>query len=101
MLGKYSCFCCHLLTVFKIIFSRDFFRNTNRLRVTNSIDPDQDRLFVQTVCKGNQQYKRCCVKYLLVKIRADPDKMSPYAAHHLGFHHLPKYLFTGIQNEKD
>ena len=30
---------------------------------------------------------------------ADPDEMPPYAAFHLGFHCLPKYLFTGIQNE--
>ena len=26
--------------------------------------------------------------------------MSPYAAFHLGLHCLPKYHFTGIQNEK-
>ena len=31
---------------------------------------------------------------------ADPDKMSPCAAFHLGLLCLPKYLFTCIQNEK-
>ena len=30
----------------------------------------------------------------------DPDEMLPYAAFHLGLHCLPKYPFTGIQNEK-
>ena len=25
----------------------------------------------------------------------------PYAAFHLGLHYLSKYMFTGIQNEKD
>ena len=30
---------------------------------------------------------------------ADPDEMPPYVAFHLGLHCLPKYLFTGIQNE--
>ena len=31
---------------------------------------------------------------------ADPDKMLPYAAFHLGLHFLRKYMFTGIQNDK-
>ena len=31
---------------------------------------------------------------------ADPDEMLPNAAFHQGLHGLPKYLFTGIQNEK-
>ena len=31
---------------------------------------------------------------------ADPDEMPPYAAFHVGLHCLPKYLFTGIKNEK-
>ena len=31
---------------------------------------------------------------------ADPDEMSPYVTFHLGLHCLPKYLFSGIQNEK-
>ena len=30
---------------------------------------------------------------------ADPDEMPPYAAFHLDLHCLPKYLFTGIENE--
>ena len=31
---------------------------------------------------------------------ADTDEMPPYAAFHLGLHCLPKYLLTGIKNEK-
>ena len=41
MLGNFSCFCCHLLTFFKIMFVTNFFKNT--IRVPNSLDPDQDR----------------------------------------------------------
>ena len=29
-----------------------------------------------------------------------PDEMPPYAAFHLCLHCLPKYLFTGMQNER-
>ena len=39
MLGKFSFFCCHWLTYFKINFSS--FRNT--IRASNSLDPDQAR----------------------------------------------------------
>ena len=43
--------------IFKINFFKKIFRNT--IRVSNSLDPDQDRhsvlLWVQTVCKGYQQ----------------------------------------------
>ena len=31
---------------------------------------------------------------------ADPDEILHHAAFHLGLHCLPKYLLTGIQNEK-
>ena len=31
---------------------------------------------------------------------ADPDEMPHNVAFHLDLHRLPKYLFTGIQNEK-
>ena len=31
---------------------------------------------------------------------ADSDKIPQYAAFHLGFHCLQKYLFAGIQNIK-
>ena len=42
MLGNFSCFCCRLLTFFsKLTFSKNFFRNT--IRVSNGLDPDQDR----------------------------------------------------------
>ena len=40
MLGNFPCFCCRLLTVFIITFFRSYFRNT--IRVSNSLDPDQD-----------------------------------------------------------
>ena len=36
MLGNFSCFCCRL----PIFFSKNSFRNT--IRVSNSLDPDQD-----------------------------------------------------------
>ena len=44
MLGNFSCFCCHLLTFFKINYFKEFFRNT--VRVLNGLDPDQDRHYV-------------------------------------------------------
>ena len=46
-----------------------------------------------------------CV-FLLLKIAfilsnsADHNKIPHYAAFHLGVHCVPKYIFTGIQNEK-
>ena len=64
MLGNFSGFCCRLLTFFKIIFfKRTSFRNT--IRVTNSLDPDQDqcsvdpnlgpKLFVMTKVAASRQ----------------------------------------------
>ena len=41
MLGNFSCFCCRLLTFYKINFLKKNFRNT--FRVSNNLDPDQDR----------------------------------------------------------
>ena len=60
MLGNFSYFCSCLLTFFKIIFSKNSFRNT--IRESSHLDPDQDLHFVgpnlliwfQTVCKGYQ-----------------------------------------------
>ena len=40
-LGNYSCFCCCLLTFFKISLFKKFFRDT--INVSNGLDPDQDR----------------------------------------------------------
>ena len=37
---------------------------------------------------------------LIITNSADPDEMLPYAAFHLGLHCLPKYLCTGVVNEK-
>ena len=37
---------------------------------------------------------------LILANNADPDEMPPYVAFHLGLHCLPKYLLTGIKNEK-
>ena len=36
-----SCFCCRLLTFSKLTFSKNSFKNT--FKVSNSLDPDQDR----------------------------------------------------------
>ena len=44
MLGNVLCFCSHLLTFFKIKISKNSFRNT--IRVSNGLDPDQDRPYV-------------------------------------------------------
>ena len=44
MMGNFSCFFCRLLTFFKITFSKTSFKNT--IRVSNGLDPDQDRNFV-------------------------------------------------------
>ena len=44
MLGNFSCFCCRLLTFFKISFCEKKFGNTTR--VSNGLDPDQDESFV-------------------------------------------------------
>ena len=41
MLGNFSCFCCRLLTFFKINFSKKSSWNTNS--VSNCSEPDQDR----------------------------------------------------------
>ena len=40
MLGNFSCFCCRLLDFSTFILSKISFRNT--IRVSNSLDPDQD-----------------------------------------------------------
>ena len=43
MLGNFSCFCC-LLIFFQNLLLKKSFRNT--IRVTNGLDPDQDRPYV-------------------------------------------------------
>ena len=40
VLCNFSCFCCLLLTFFKLNFSKNSFRNT--IRVSNVLDPYQD-----------------------------------------------------------
>ena len=42
LLGNFSCFCCRLLTFFKMIFSKTSFKNTT-IKVSNGLGPDQDR----------------------------------------------------------
>ena len=49
------------------------------------------------VAKKSQSLK---IAFILAN-STDSDEMPPYATFHLGLHCLPKYLFTGIQNEKD
>ena len=44
-------------------------------------------------------YIKCLKIAFFLAYSADPDKMPPFAALHLGFHCLLKYLLTGIQNE--
>ena len=39
------------------------------------------------------------IVFILAK-SVDPYEILPYASFYLGFHCLPKYLFTSIQNEK-
>ena len=46
MLGNFSCFCCRLLNFFKNNILNNSFRNT--VRVSNGLDPDQDRHFVRS-----------------------------------------------------
>ena len=64
-----------------------------------------------TVCRKSLAALHVCVKYVVYLVlgigtqdsdcanSADPDEMPPYVAFHLGWHCLPKYIFTGIQNE--
>ena len=40
ILGNFSCFCCRLLTFFKINFFKRFFQEQHRR--SNGLDPDQD-----------------------------------------------------------
>ena len=40
MLGNFSCVCCHLLTFIELNFPKKYFRNT--IRVSKSLDPDQE-----------------------------------------------------------
>ena len=64
MLCNFSCFCCRLLPFWKFTFSKKYFRNT--IKVSNGLDPDQDRwsqpqsdlIWVQTVAQviSRQQY---------------------------------------------
>ena len=61
MLGMFSYFCCRLLTFFKI----NFFQNT--IRVSNNLDPGQDRHSV-----GPDMCPNC-----VLRLSAD-DKSHPY-----------------------
>ena len=45
MLGDFSCFCCQLIFFSKLPYSKKYTRNT--IRVSNSLDPDQDRNSVE------------------------------------------------------
>ena len=53
MLGNFSCFCCCLLTFFKITFSKNSFRNTTKqFWVHIRTDIRSFLIWVQTVCRG-------------------------------------------------
>ena len=41
MLGNFSCLCCRLLNFFKINFFQKYFQESNTIRVSNSLDPNQ------------------------------------------------------------
>ena len=45
--------CCRLQTFFRIFWGKNPFRNT--IGVSNSLEPDQNLIWVQTVCKCFQQ----------------------------------------------
>ena len=49
--------------------------------------------------KKNDVFLSLKIIFILANSK-DPDKMQLHAAFHLGLHCLPKYLFTGIQDEK-
>ena len=46
--------------------------------------------------KAQSVSQKKAIASLILANSADPDEMPPYAAFHLGFHCLPKCLFTGI-----
>ena len=43
MLDNFQCFCCPLLTFFKLTFKKKYFRSTITLTVSNGLNRDQDR----------------------------------------------------------
>ena len=47
MLDSLPCFYCHLLNFFEI--------NIFKVKQLKNLDPDQDLIWVQTVCKDHQQ----------------------------------------------
>ena len=49
--------------------------------------------------KKNDVFLSLKIIFILANSK-DPDEMQLHAAFHLGLHCLPKYLFTGIQDEK-
>ena len=51
-------------------------------------------------CFNGARLKISMLTIVFISARnADPGEMMPYEAFHLGFHCLPKYLFTDILNE--
>ena len=75
MLGNFSCFCCHLLTFFKVNFSKNSFWNT--ISVSNILiqiwtDYLLVLIWVQTVCIGYQQTTTFTARMQRVKEGATP-----------------------------
>ena len=70
MLGNFSCFCCCLLTFFKITFSKNSFKNI--IRVSNGLDPDQDRYYVSPDLDPNclQSYQQ------MTKVAASKERVN-------------------------
>ena len=92
MVGNFSCYCCHLLTIFKINFSKNPFRNT--IRVSNSLDRISVLIWVQTVCKG-QQTKNVTDSMERVKLLYHTIHTSNVTLH-LVFHRILNTQFTCI-----
>ena len=76
MLGNFSPFCCHLLTFFlKFTFSKNSFSNT--IRVSNSLDSDQHRHFVDPELGSN------CLQMIQVTASEERVKKSNKPVHEI------------------
>ena len=81
ILGNYSCFCCRLLTFFKIKFSKNSSRNT--IRVSNCLIQIRTNIvsvliWVQIVCKCFQKITKVLgtVDFILERLIKDDPIIS-------------------------
>ena len=76
MLGNFFIFCCRLLTFFKInFFSKNSSRNT--IRLSNVLDPDQDRHSVGPDL-GPNCLQRKGFKQQTTKVAARKERVKDY-----------------------